>query len=142
MREARGNHRHPEKIRVRGERNEFRCETRELRPLRVVRGGGTARCDARGEQAIADLEKGNTCLISDWHATRNGIKIGDRISVAVPQPNGPADREYRVAGIVELSGWRMMTKMNKVRIRGDKHRVLVVLDANAVRRDFPVAYAN
>jgi putative ABC transport system permease protein len=93
-------------------------------------------------QAAEALAAGDACLVSDWYAAGAGVRVGDRIPVAVPGPAGPATRTYRVAGVVELRGWRMVTKQNKVRLRGDKHRVMLVLAADAVRRDFPVAYAN
>lgn len=92
-------------------------------------------------QAIAELKEGQ-CLVSDWYAASEKLKVGDSLAVAVPGPEKPRDQHYRIAGIVELRGWRMMTKLNKVRLRGEKHRVMVVLAAETVRRDFPVAYAN
>lgn len=94
------------------------------------------------DDAVRQLADGRSCLVSDWYATSNGVGLGDTIHVAAPSANGPIDRAYQIAGVVELRGWRMATKLNKVRLRGDKHRVLVVLDADAARRDFPVAYAN
>ncbi|MGD9635105.1 MAG: ABC transporter permease [Pirellulales bacterium] len=94
------------------------------------------------QRAVEQLESGNSCLISDWYAASTGIGVGDQIAVAVPSAAGNAVQNYQVAGIVELRGWRMATKQNKVRLRGDKHRAMVVLDANIVRREFPVAFAN
>lgn len=94
------------------------------------------------QQAKENLATGEQCLLSDWYAASSGSKMGDQISIAVPSSTGTTERSYKVAGIIELRGWRMATKLNKVRLRGDKHRALVVLDANTVRRDFPVAFAN
>lgn len=94
------------------------------------------------DRAVEQLKGGDKCLISDWYAASAGIGVGDRIAIAVPSATGNTDHSYEVAGIVELRGWRMATKLNKVRLRGDKHRALVVLDANTVRRDFPIAFAN
>lgn len=93
-------------------------------------------------RAVEQLKSGNACLISDWYAASAGIEVGDQVAVAVPSAAGSAEKSYEVAGIVDLPGWRMATKQNKVRLRGDKHRAMVVLDANLVRRDFPIAYAN
>jgi len=97
------------------------------------------------DAALAALASGDSCLISDWYATSAHLSVGDPLPVAVPGPakaESMTDRTYRVAGIVELRGWRMMTKQNKVRLRGDKHRALVILGAETARRDFPVAHAN
>jgi putative ABC transport system permease protein len=94
-------------------------------------------------QAAKELVNGDACLISAWYAASHRTKLGDRISVAVPRSEGLTERVYKVVGIVELTGWRMATKQNKVRLNGDKHEVMVVLDANSVRRDFHVGcYAN
>ncbi|WP_428307719.1 FtsX-like permease family protein [Lacipirellula sp.] len=93
-------------------------------------------------EAIEEVAKGEACLISDWYAASAGIKPGDEVAVAVPGGDGRAERKYKVAAVVELRGWRMATKLNKVRLRGEKHRVMVVLSADTVRHDFPVAYAN
>ncbi|MFT3881138.1 MAG: ABC transporter permease [Gemmatales bacterium] len=93
-------------------------------------------------QAMKALSEGNACLISDWYATSNGVGVGSRIVVASPSAQGPTNHTYQVAGVVELRGWRIATKQNKVRHRGNKHRVLIVLGADTVRRDFPVAYVN
>lgn len=92
-------------------------------------------------KAIEQLSRGGFCLLSDWYADSAGVVVGDELKVAVPG-DGRAVRTYRVAAVVDLSGWRMMTKQNKVRLRGDKHRAMVVLAADVARRDFPVAYAN
>ncbi|QDV79129.1 FtsX-like permease family protein [Botrimarina mediterranea] len=94
------------------------------------------------ESAEAGLKRGDMCLVSAWYAASHRTRVGDRLSVATPSIDGRAERTYRVAGILELRGWRMATKLNKVRLHGDKHTAMLVLDANAVRRDFPVADVN
>lgn len=98
--------------------------------------------DGDRTQAIEQLASGEGCLLSDWYASSNGIRAGDQVKVAVPGGDGCTERTYRVGAVVDLPGWRMMTKQNKVRLRGDKHRAMVVLDADVARRDFPVAHAN
>lgn len=92
--------------------------------------------------ATAEVKRGDACLVSAWYAASHGTKVGDRFTVAAPSPDGRAERTYRVAGVVELRGWRMATKLNKVRLLGDKHTAMLVLDADTVRRDFPVAHVN
>jgi putative ABC transport system permease protein len=109
-------------------------DRRSALPFRFVAGH-------RG-QAAKELANGDACLLSAWYAASHRTKLGDHISVAVPRSDGRTERVYKVAGIVELTGWRMATKQNKVRLNGDKHEVMVVLDANSARRDFPVSYAN
>ncbi|QDT55767.1 FtsX-like permease family protein [Caulifigura coniformis] len=97
------------------------------------------------DSVMTDVDNGTGCLLSDWYAHSANVAVGDEVSVAVPGrlENGSVlHRTYRVAGIVELRGWRMATKQNKVRLRGDKHRAMVVLDAKTVRRDFFVSDAN
>jgi putative ABC transport system permease protein len=94
------------------------------------------------EAASAEVKRSDACLVSAWYASSHGTKVGDRLTVAAPSPDGRAERTYRVAGIVELRGWRMATKLNKVRLLGDKHTAMLVLDADTVRRDFPVAHVN
>jgi putative ABC transport system permease protein len=94
------------------------------------------------EAATVELKGGDACLVSAWYAASHGTKVGDRLTLAAPSPDGHAERTYRVAGVVELRGWRMATKLNKVRLHGDKHTAMLVLDADAVRRDFPVAHVN
>lgn len=93
-------------------------------------------------EAIDQLSRGDSCLLSDWYAESAGVAVDDELKVAVPGGDGRTVRTYRVAAVVDLRGWRMMTKQNKVRLHGDKHRAMVVLDANVTRRDYPVAYAN
>lgn len=94
------------------------------------------------EHAIADLERGDACLVSAWYAASHHVHPGDQLAVAAPSTDGRGERSYRVAGVVELTGWRMATKLNKVRYHGIKHKVMLVLDAAAARRDFPVGYVN
>lgn len=94
------------------------------------------------EAAIPELKRGDACLVSAWYAASHGTKVGDQLTVAAPSSDGRAERTYRVAGVVELRGWRMATKLNKVRLLGDKHTAMLVLDADTVRRDFPVAHVN
>lgn len=93
---------------------------------------------AAGDRAAARaaLLDGTGCLVNDWFAASRGLRPGDELAVAAP---GAGDRSYRIAGVVDLRGWRMMTKQNKVRRNGQAHELLVVLDAAAVRRDFPSA---
>ncbi|WP_149498848.1 ABC transporter permease [Roseiconus lacunae] len=108
-------------------------EVTEL-PIRLI--------DGDHSKSISDLIDRHHCLLSDWYARSADVKVGDMITIDVPDIDGPTSRRYTVAAIVEMSGWRMMTKLNKVRLRGDKHQAMVVLDAETVRGDFPVAYAN
>lgn len=93
-------------------------------------------------EATTKLKRSDACLVSAWYAASHSTKIGDWLTVAAPSPDGRAQRTYQVVGVVELRGWRMATKLNKVRLLGEKHTAMLVLDADTVRRDFPVAHVN
>ena len=94
------------------------------------------------------LADGDACLVSDWFALSHNLAVGDKLPLVVPgaatgiSPEQRGERTYRIAGIVDLPGWRMVTKHSKTRQRHFKLQVLVVLNAETMRNDFPVAYAN
>lgn len=100
-------------------------------PLRFIAGTLT--------EAATALQAGDACLVNDWFARSQKLRLGDQVPLVIP---GGGERTYRIAGIVSLRGWQMITKINKMRRHGEKHEVLVLLDGDTVRRDFSTAYAN
>lgn len=100
-------------------------------PLRFVAGERAT--------AAAALASEPTCLVSDWFAHDHGLAVGEPVHVAVP---GGGEAVYRIRGIVDLHGWRMVFKHNKTRQRNFKQQLLVLVDADRVRDDFTTAHAN
>ncbi|MEM9585963.1 MAG: ABC transporter permease [Planctomycetota bacterium] len=89
---------------------------------------------------LSQLSDGPHCLVSSWYAVSVGLQVGDKLAVAVP--GQLAERVYRIAGIVNLRGWLMSTKQNKVRLRGRPHELMIICDIARVREDFQTAHAN
>lgn len=106
-------------------------------PFRFVAGDAATAC--------REVAAGRACLINDWFADDHALSIGDELRVVVPgraTADGSGDAVYRIAGVVDLHGWRMIFKHNKTRQRNFKQQACVILHGDTVRTDFPVAFAN
>jgi putative ABC transport system permease protein len=87
------------------------------------------------DTAIAELQQGRRCIISEDFRRASGLHLGDTLEV-IP-PNAPQRTvAYRVAGVVAMPGWHWITKFSGVRRQAVRTSGLVLANYDDVHRDF------
>ncbi|WP_237227233.1 FtsX family ABC transporter permease [Rubinisphaera sp. JC750] len=87
------------------------------------------------ETAIAAMQSGDGCLISEDFQMSTEYEIGDELSFT--PPNAPEETvTYRIAGVVSLPGWHWITKFSGVRRHFVRTATVVFASQAAVSRDF------